>query len=366
MGYEFYCWNFDGVAGAQLPAVDFAGADSIAEEGRRGGLAFGGGAADALFGAGSGNVLTKITKYATVIFFVLALVLGYLQDQLHTTATVPRNLKSRCSRNRCKRRAAAQQPAMPTAAPLPATGTNSLLSVPLTTPDTAPAAAPPIRPLRRRNQNNAMAILKRASARSRKSEVRSRRARVCRWNAIFCVLISAFCLLASGCIRREPPADLTIINGAEPESLDPAIITGQPELRIVIGLFEGLMRLDPKTARPIPGLAESWEISPDGSDLHVSSAHQSGLVHRRADHGGRRGVFLDSRAQSGDGVGLRRAALLFEKRRGFQRRQNQGPVARGRSCAGQIHRARGIESSHAFFLDICALPMTVRGAAPDH
>src|SRR6202142_749538 len=47
------------------------------------GMAFGGGAADALFGAGSGNALTKITKYATVIFFVLALFLGYLQDQVH-------------------------------------------------------------------------------------------------------------------------------------------------------------------------------------------------------------------------------------------------------------------------------------------
>ncbi len=41
------------------------------------GMAFGGGAADALFGAGSGNVLTKITKYSAIIFFVLALVLGY-------------------------------------------------------------------------------------------------------------------------------------------------------------------------------------------------------------------------------------------------------------------------------------------------
>jgi oligopeptide transport system substrate-binding protein len=65
-------------------------------------------------------------------------------------------------------------------------------------------------------------------------------------------------------MRREPPADVTIINNAEPESLDPAIITGLPEFRIMLGLFEGLMRLDPKTAQPIPGLAESCEISPDG------------------------------------------------------------------------------------------------------
>lgn len=40
------------------------------------GLAFGGGATDALFGAGSGNVLTKITKYAAGIFFCLAILMA--------------------------------------------------------------------------------------------------------------------------------------------------------------------------------------------------------------------------------------------------------------------------------------------------
>ncbi|MDE3067707.1 MAG: peptide ABC transporter substrate-binding protein [Verrucomicrobiota bacterium] len=78
------------------------------------------------------------------------------------------------------------------------------------------------------------------------------------------LLVSALGLLVSGCGQRQAPADLTIINGAEPESLDPAIITGQPELRVVEGLFEGLTRLDARTARPIPGLAKSWDISPDG------------------------------------------------------------------------------------------------------
>ena len=43
------------------------------------GIAFGGGAADALFGAGSGNVLTKITKWATGIFFAMCLILGLVQ-----------------------------------------------------------------------------------------------------------------------------------------------------------------------------------------------------------------------------------------------------------------------------------------------
>jgi preprotein translocase subunit SecG len=48
------------------------------------GLAFGGGATDALFGAGSGNVLTKITKYAAGTFFVLAVALSIMQRNYHT------------------------------------------------------------------------------------------------------------------------------------------------------------------------------------------------------------------------------------------------------------------------------------------
>src|SRR5436190_23550884 len=45
------------------------------------GQAFGGGATDALFGAGSGTALTKMTKYTTGIFFVLTLFLWILKAQ---------------------------------------------------------------------------------------------------------------------------------------------------------------------------------------------------------------------------------------------------------------------------------------------
>ena len=79
-----------------------------------------------------------------------------------------------------------------------------------------------------------------------------------------CFLAASFCLLTFGCIRREPPADVTILNGGEPESLDPAIIVAQLDMRIIQGLFEGLTRFDPKTADAVPGLAQSWDISPDG------------------------------------------------------------------------------------------------------
>jgi preprotein translocase subunit SecG len=46
-------------------------------------LAFGASGADALFGAGSGTMLTKITKYAAGAFFILAIVLSLLQSAYH-------------------------------------------------------------------------------------------------------------------------------------------------------------------------------------------------------------------------------------------------------------------------------------------
>jgi preprotein translocase subunit SecG len=45
------------------------------------GMAFGGAATDALFGAGSGNVLTKITKYVAGIFFLLAIVMSVIASR---------------------------------------------------------------------------------------------------------------------------------------------------------------------------------------------------------------------------------------------------------------------------------------------
>lgn len=72
-----------------------------------------------------------------------------------------------------------------------------------------------------------------------------------------------FCYILSSCTWVEDKADFVFLNGAEPESLDPAIITGQPEGRIASALFEGLTARDPY-GKPIAGVAQSWEISPDG------------------------------------------------------------------------------------------------------
>jgi oligopeptide transport system substrate-binding protein len=60
-------------------------------------------------------------------------------------------------------------------------------------------------------------------------------------------------------------AEFIIVNGTEPESLDPHLISGVPEHRIYEALFEGLVIYDPETAEGIPGAAESWEVSADGT-----------------------------------------------------------------------------------------------------
>lgn len=89
-------------------------------------------------------------------------------------------------------------------------------------------------------------------------------------------LVNAICLgLTFACINAQATAVTNqleladkqvfrIGNGAEPKEMDPATATGAPEGKILDSIFEGLVTLDPFTMEPIPGMAESWNISKDG------------------------------------------------------------------------------------------------------
>lgn len=80
----------------------------------------------------------------------------------------------------------------------------------------------------------------------------------------FNILAGAVALLtlaSAGCAKKTS-ADFAFLNGTEPESIDPVLITGQPEFRVVDCLFEGLLRLNAK-GEAEPGLAERWEVSQD-------------------------------------------------------------------------------------------------------
>jgi ABC-type oligopeptide transport system substrate-binding subunit len=63
------------------------------------------------------------------------------------------------------------------------------------------------------------------------------------------------------------------VNGDEPESLDPPVSAGQPEARIYMALYEGLVEYDPKTLNAIPALAERWEINHDSSEFVFHLRH---------------------------------------------------------------------------------------------
>ncbi|MDX2186193.1 MAG: peptide ABC transporter substrate-binding protein [Opitutaceae bacterium] len=84
------------------------------------------------------------------------------------------------------------------------------------------------------------------------------------------LLLSALLTLCAHGQRLTPVEEalktstLLLGNGSEPQDLDPQTVLGYNEYNIMIALFEGLTVLDEATSRPIPGTAESWEISPDG------------------------------------------------------------------------------------------------------
>ena len=101
------------------------------------GMAFGGGTADALFGAGSGTVLSKITKYAIGIMFALAILIAVLQK--------PNNSKDFVNAMQNPQKPApsaspAEATPQPVTVPAAANTNALLLTVPVTNAPVAPTA----------------------------------------------------------------------------------------------------------------------------------------------------------------------------------------------------------------------------------
>jgi oligopeptide transport system substrate-binding protein len=74
-----------------------------------------------------------------------------------------------------------------------------------------------------------------------------------------------------------PPSTnvLRYVNGDEPESLDPPMSSGQPEARIYMALYEGLVEYHPKTLVPIPAIAERWDENNDSSEFVFHLRHNA-------------------------------------------------------------------------------------------
>ena len=204
----------------------------------------------------------------------------------------------------------------------------------------------------------------RAHYRSQKSEIRGQPARAnrqfhffCPLPSVLCPLIFVFCFLTSGCFRHEPAADLVIINGAEPESLDPAIVTGVPEMRITKALFDGLTKLDARTARPVPALADRWEISPDRRvytfHLRINAVWSTGEPITTADVVWSWLRALDP-ATASDYAGQ---LFYIQGAEDYYNRKIKDPAQVGIHALDAHSMRVELNQPLAFFLDLCACPV---------
>src|SRR5689334_10929653 len=106
-------------------------------------------------------------------------------------------------------------------------------------------------------QRQRAAVTKRLRARSQSR----RRSALMRLALAHCLLITLACYGDETTTNRHTLIDSR--DNYDPRSLDPALSTDVPTGRAVGYVFDGLTRFSP-TAEVEPGLAERWEVTPDG------------------------------------------------------------------------------------------------------
>ena len=170
-----------------------------------------------------------------------------------------------------------------------------------------------------------------------------------------CAVFASVALLV-GCSRGHDRADVVIVNGPEVESLDPALLTVQGDMRVGSALFEGLTRYDPQTAVATPGIAERWTISTDGATytftLRENARWSTGEPIVADD-------FLFSwRRLLEPGTGAEYASLLFYVRNGeeFASGKTRDPNFVGISAPDPHTFRVELIRPTPFFIEICALP----------
>ncbi|TKV21756.1 ABC transporter substrate-binding protein [Citrobacter sp. wls613] len=84
-----------------------------------------------------------------------------------------------------------------------------------------------------------------------------------------CLLALAVSMGSSAAYAKTPPDQLIIgMNMNNLLTLDPAAMTGNEVVGIVVNLYDSLVELDPAQLTHVkPALATSWDVSPDGTTL---------------------------------------------------------------------------------------------------
>src|SRR5216683_799743 len=142
-----------------------------------------------------------------------------------------------------------------------------------------------------------------------------------------------------------PPSTniLRYVNGDEPESLDPPVSTGQPEARIYMALYDGLVEYHPKTLRPIPALAERWDVNNDSSEF-VFHLRQNGRWSNGDPIGANDFVYSIRRALSPE-LASRNAYLAYYIK--YAQAYNEGAVFVRNLQTGQFLLAKDFEEGTA-------------------
>ena len=70
----------------------------------------------------------------------------------------------------------------------------------------------------------------------------------------------------TGLATASTPDNVLVVGQiAEPKSLDPATVTAVNDFRILMNMYDGLVRYKDGTLEVEPALAKSWDISADGT-----------------------------------------------------------------------------------------------------
>ena len=88
---------------------------------------------------------------------------------------------------------------------------------------------------------------------------------------IISVALIGFLGLISSPVKSNTPSDVLVVGQiAEPKSLDPATVTAVNDFRILMNMYDGLVRYKDGTLEVEPALAKSWTISDDGKTYTFS------------------------------------------------------------------------------------------------
>ena len=86
---------------------------------------------------------------------------------------------------------------------------------------------------------------------------------------VLAVVLAAalLCLTLTACAQgasNDPKDTLIFAQGADPRGLDPALVDDGESSKVIVNIYEGLIKYAKDSTKLEPCLAESWDVSPDG------------------------------------------------------------------------------------------------------